>query len=427
MPDSRSPHQITEQVRSLYEQFPFPGPYASSQQAVLDATVSYTWVCYQGLGVYRRPQGRRLLDAGCGSGETLLRYAVNNPGLSLTGYDLSAASLELARRKLDGVAGAEVTLEQRNLLDLPLPGRTFDLVSCTGVLHHLADPKRGLRNLVPYLAPDGLFSIYLYPQYLRREIAMVSRIVRLLCPEEEPLPERIGVARQLLSGLGPDHFLVDRRRIGFDTLAWVERDEHLADMYLHPQELTYTYEGVAELLDDAGLELVRFYDEPEWDLERLLPHPDLRERARTLPLHSRRILADLLNPRPAYIFLAARKGWARGPERGGDELPRLIPVLSPVVSFVQRRPALAYRNIPPETYVEVAEVPSRKYRLDPLSEAVLGWVDGQRTAAQVAACVVQQDKAGRVEPLMILQQISNLEREGVLMLAYPHELGGKGE
>ena len=35
-------------------------------------------------------------------------------------------------------------------------GRTFDLIVCTGVLHHLADPDAGLRALRSVLKPDGV-------------------------------------------------------------------------------------------------------------------------------------------------------------------------------------------------------------------------------------------------------------------------------
>jgi SAM-dependent methyltransferase len=419
---NRSQADVTAQVRDLYETYPFPGPYASAAPPTLDATMSYTWVCYRALGQYRTPAGRLLLDAGCGSGETLRRYAANNPGMRLVGYDVSQASLDLARTKLAALPGVDFVLERRDLLELPAPTLRFDLISCTGVLHHLADPLRGLRNLRPYLKADGLFSIYLYPEYARREINMVARILRLLCEPGEPLAARVQVARQLIGGLPPKHFLIDYSRFGFDTLAFIERDEHLADMFLHPQEIDYTYEQVIELLDAADLELVCFYDSAAWDLERLLPGAELVERARRLSLHEQRILADLLNPRSAYIFLAGPKGRVQPPPRSLDDLPLQVPVLSPITSLTQTRPMLPLRNIAPETYVEVHETPPRRYRLDPLSEAVLGWIDGRRTAGQVAASVAAQDKGGRVDAMLILAQIANLEREGVLMLARPHEL-----
>src|SRR2546423_14238815 len=65
--------------------------------------------------------GRRILDAGCGSG--LLFAALRERGAIVTGFDKSAGMLKLARRRL----GAEADLRVADLAGpLPYPGNAFD-------------------------------------------------------------------------------------------------------------------------------------------------------------------------------------------------------------------------------------------------------------------------------------------------------------
>ena len=76
--------------------------------------------------------GRRILDAGCGSGP--LFAALRERGAIVTGIDASAGMLELARRRL----GADADLRVADLADpLPFPDDAFDDVIASLVLHYL--------------------------------------------------------------------------------------------------------------------------------------------------------------------------------------------------------------------------------------------------------------------------------------------------
>jgi 2-polyprenyl-3-methyl-5-hydroxy-6-metoxy-1,4-benzoquinol methylase len=60
---------------------------------------------------------------------------------------MTEASLNIAERLAARHKVNNVRLEQRNLLDLELAD-TFDIVVSSGVIHHLEDPLRGLKNRV---------------------------------------------------------------------------------------------------------------------------------------------------------------------------------------------------------------------------------------------------------------------------------------
>jgi ubiquinone/menaquinone biosynthesis C-methylase UbiE len=94
--------------------------------------------------------GRRILDAGCGSGP--LFATLRDRGAIVTGIDSSAGMVELARRRL----GADADLRVADLAGpLLFPDGTFDDVIASLVLHYLEDWGPTLAELRRVLTPGG--------------------------------------------------------------------------------------------------------------------------------------------------------------------------------------------------------------------------------------------------------------------------------
>lgn len=94
--------------------------------------------------------GHRILDAGCGSGP--LSAALRDRGAVVTGVDISAGMLALAKRRL----GEDADLHQVDLRDrLPFDDATFDGVVSSLVLHYLEDWGPTLAELRRVLRPGG--------------------------------------------------------------------------------------------------------------------------------------------------------------------------------------------------------------------------------------------------------------------------------
>ena len=110
-------------------------------------------------GYYTRPAildlagdvaGRRVLDAGCGSGP--LFAALRDRGVIVTGFDSSTKMVELARQRL----GADVALHVADVGGpLPFPDGAFDDVIAALVLHYLEDWTAPLVELRRVLRPGG--------------------------------------------------------------------------------------------------------------------------------------------------------------------------------------------------------------------------------------------------------------------------------
>jgi len=94
--------------------------------------------------------GRRILDAGCGSGP--LFEALRERGAVVSGIDMSSGMLEVARRRL----GADADLRVADLAEpLPFPDGSFDDVVASLVLHYLQDWEPTLAELRRVLRTGG--------------------------------------------------------------------------------------------------------------------------------------------------------------------------------------------------------------------------------------------------------------------------------
>jgi SAM-dependent methyltransferase len=114
-----------------------------------------------------------VLIAGCGTGQQAVQAALAyGPEARVLAIDLSAASLAYAARMAERFGAGNIAFAQADLLTLhevgPEFAGRFQIIECTGVLHHLAEPFRGWGALLPCLAKDGLMLVGLYSAIARR-------------------------------------------------------------------------------------------------------------------------------------------------------------------------------------------------------------------------------------------------------------------
>lgn len=103
-------------------------------------------------------EGDRVLDAGCGTGRALppLRDAVGASGVVL-GADLTPAMLEAAVRAGRDRDGR---LLLADVAALPLRTGSLDAVFAAGLVAHLPDPARNLRELARVVRPGGVLALF---------------------------------------------------------------------------------------------------------------------------------------------------------------------------------------------------------------------------------------------------------------------------
>jgi SAM-dependent methyltransferase len=112
--------------------------------------------CLVALRAIAEVRPRRVLDAGCGTGE----FATLIAAPEVVAIDLSLAAIEAARSH--GLDARVADIRQ-----LPFADADFDVVTCNWVLYHLPDTERGLAEIARVLRSGGRFvGIYNAPDHM---------------------------------------------------------------------------------------------------------------------------------------------------------------------------------------------------------------------------------------------------------------------
>lgn len=93
----------------------------------------------------------RILEIGCGAGETLSFLKSNGYCDWICGVELVPEAAEIARTKLDCVYQGNV-----ETMELPIAPASLDAILCLDVLEHLVSPEKTVARLHTLLAPQGV-------------------------------------------------------------------------------------------------------------------------------------------------------------------------------------------------------------------------------------------------------------------------------
>lgn len=329
MSDSQA---ISAAVARLYDTYPFP-PEPLLDEPPPGYNWRWNWAAAYAFCTGQAPQRQdvRILDAGCGSGVGTEYLVHLNPHAQVTGIDLSAGTLAVAKERCARSGANRVEFHHLSLTDADqLPGE-FDLINCVGVLHHLPDPIRGIQSLAKKLAPGGIMHIFVYGELGRWEIKLMQQAIALLQQDKRgDYRDGVDLGRKIFAALPENNRLVQREKERWSLEN--HRDENFADMYVHPQEIDYNIDTLFELIEASGLEFIGFSNPRTWDLNRLIgKSPELLERAQGLGDRQLYRLIELLDPEAIthYEFFLGRPPLPRNDWSDDAALLNAIPERSP--------------------------------------------------------------------------------------------------
>jgi SAM-dependent methyltransferase len=233
----------TEVVREFYSAAPFPG-YPPRD--------SLTWLRARA----ERSRFARLLDEaiagdariaeiGCGTGQMSLYLA--RAERMVIGADLTRASLALGAAAARRFGIDRLLFVETDIASAGLRPAAFDVVYCSGVLHHTPDPRASFRRIVELARPGGMIILGLYNSMARLPLRLRRAVARV-------------TGERWIPG---DPVLNDRAAEPARREAW------LRDQYRHPEEHRHSLGEVRRWFAENGVEYVRAFpsaliaDEPD--------------------------------------------------------------------------------------------------------------------------------------------------------------------
>ncbi len=222
---------VTDLVKSFYEQTPFPNYEDVDSKWSLREKAE--------LGVFARlldgqiPHAAKVLDAGCGTGQ-LSNFLGLTWGRTVFGADLSLNSLKLGQKFKQENRVDNTAFVQMNLFRPVFKPKSFDLVICSGVLHHTSDPLLAFQSISKLVRNDGHIIVGLY-----------NRLGRI--------PTDI---RRLIFRVSSNHFKLLDSRLRDKGISETRRHTWFMDQYKHPHESKHTIGEVMKWFESMGFEFV---------------------------------------------------------------------------------------------------------------------------------------------------------------------------
>jgi len=105
------------------------------------------------------PPGCHVLEVGCGVGAQTSILAYRNPGMNLTSIDISAVSIQQAKKVIARKSLPGITFKQTDLFNHNLKQGSFDHIFICFVLEHLADPLQALLVMKGLLRKGGTLTL----------------------------------------------------------------------------------------------------------------------------------------------------------------------------------------------------------------------------------------------------------------------------
>jgi SAM-dependent methyltransferase len=223
------------------------------------------------------PDNAEGFDMGCGSGRWAFLVAPKVARLNCV--DPSNKALEVARRRLENFTN--IKFFNASVSEIPLPPNSQDFGYSLGVLHHVPNTSKAIKDCVEMLKSGAPFLIYLYYKFDNRSrwykfIWYLSNLLRQLISRMPPFLKLIitniiaiiiyfPLARIALLGekvgLNVNNWLLSSyRKTSFYTMKTDSRDR-----FGTPLEKRFTREEIFLMMKNAGLENIKFSENfPFW-------------------------------------------------------------------------------------------------------------------------------------------------------------------
>ena len=191
---------------------------------------------------------KNILEVGCGTGQQSIMLA-HNTNNNIIALDATLESLKLGSIFAKNNNINNIEFIRGDIFDDIFLEETFDIILCSGVLHHTKDMPKALKIISQLLKPNGILILGLYNKYGRLKTKLIQIIIKIF------------------------NYKYDNQIINiFDNyvkknISKRKKNSWIKDQYYHPYETTHTFDEILELYRLNNIEPLSSI--PSFDLKSL--------------------------------------------------------------------------------------------------------------------------------------------------------------
>ena len=246
------PHGRDHNVKEQYENFPYPRWETLDYKKNINYGVALRHEFPNAkLPRYLLEDNLNILIAGCGTGRHAINVAKYFNGVKVLAVDISQNSLAYAKHMALELNIENIDFKLADLTKLPLLGKKFSIIECSGVLHHIRHYKKALSNLLANLKPNGLVKLSLYSKRTREPVNQVRELFKQ--DDIQADRHKIQVSRHAIM----QSDLIEKK-IGITSSDDFYSVSGTVDMLFHEYERQYTPIMIRKLCSDFQLTFLGF-------------------------------------------------------------------------------------------------------------------------------------------------------------------------
>ena len=279
--------------------------------------------------------------------------------------DRSGASLAHHRYLREKHSLTNLQLLQGDLREVGSLGRTFDLVVCSGVLHHMADPAEGLAALREVMKADGAMTLMVYGATGRTGIYMLQEVFRRLQLDQSE--ESVGVVRQVLANLPNSHMV----KSYVSSAGELRHDAAIVDTFLHRQDRAFTVPQLLEWIEGAGLQFQAWNQNQYYYPDALVKEPALSLVRRLSEPEQWACVENLLCVAGTHGLVVRQAKTAVAVDLDAPDWMSWRPRLVPAASLTREGSAV------------LLEVENVRFALSPAEQGLVQGINGRATIGEI--------------------------------------------
>lgn len=319
-----------------------------------------------------------ILIAGCGANQAAV-FAFSNRAAKVVAVDVSQSALDHQHYLKDKHGLHNLELHKLAIEELSTLQRDFDLIVSTGVLHHMADPLRGMKALASCLRRDGTIGVMLYAKYGRIGVELLESVFRDLGLSQDDAS--VQLVKDAIPTLPAEHPVRNYFKVARD----LHDDGAVVDTFLHGRQRSYTVQECLELVSSAGLEFQGwFHKTPYYPHEILMPSSRFHAALAKLPdIKLWSVMERIQTLNATHFFMACR------PDRPKEQYTIDFSTAESLDYVPQLRTACVVSD------ADLIWPGGARLTLSPDRLPFVQLVDGRRTIREIAASVAQPAEVAR--------------------------------